>query len=132
MRRPVSVQAERGEWFTWGGTTLGHGGFYGPGSSGGKGIDTEIEFHEHVHVEQFVAAMIMSLVQALISLLFVGLSGDWTTGVQLALVLWVIGGFLFAAAGWLTAWLRGEDPYRGSFHEEAAYSLTREEVERRR
>ena len=101
----------------WGGTTFGHGGFYNDGLSGEKGIDTYIEFHENIHVEQYEAGMLRTFIIALAILIF---TGNWI----LAGAIWISGGLLTFGPNWLTALLRGEPAYRGSHHEEAAYAQT--------
>jgi len=112
-----------GKWLTWGGTCLGHGGFYGPGKAGDKGIDTRTEYHEHIHVEQSEVALLTSFLQALTVGGILLYEGQQNLALVLGCFVWVIGLFLKAASGWVVAWLRGKDPYRGSIHEEAAYSL---------
>ena len=102
----------------WGGTTLGHGGLYSPGASGGKGIDTETEKHEHIHVEQYKAAMLVAFIIA-IAVLTTVRTLDATI---LAGAIWVTGGILTYIASMLQAWLRGEQAYSGSHLEEAARS----------
>lgn len=105
---------------SWGGTTLGHAIFYGPGRrapAGGKW--SLIQVHEHVHVEQFEAAMLRSFIVGLI----VAIGGQSTASLVLGLIIWSLGYLLMGAANWTTAVLRGEDAYRGSHHEEAAYAI---------
>jgi hypothetical protein len=132
----------------WGGTTLGHGGWYREGKigdektsverRGGRNfivteqvIDTEIEFHEHVHVEQYEAAMLNAfLVGAAVFLGFLIFTHIYA-GIILGGGLWFTGYFRMAVSRWLTAWMRGEEVYRGSAHEEAAYALA-EEYERKK
>lgn len=99
---------------SWGATTFGHAIFYGPGR---RKPDRwlPIQVHEHVHVEQYEAAMLGSAIAGLIVALF-GMS--W-----IGLVLWALGGLFMGTANWTTAVLRGEDAYRGSHHEEAAYAI---------
>lgn len=99
--------------------TLGHGGLGRKGIFGGPGIDTDTEFHEHVHVEQFEAAMLLSFVVGIV--MFASGSEWWVSA-----LVWNLGGALAYCASLLQAWLRGESPYRGSHLEESAYSQTRE------
>lgn len=68
--------------------------------------------HEKIHVEQFEVAIIMGLVCGAVSL-------DLIT----FLILWVLSSPLLVISGWFVAWIRGEDIYRGSMHEESAYAL---------
>ena len=119
---PPQYRKEYGTWITWAGTTFGHGGFYGPTYSGSKGVDTDTEFHEHIHVEWFECATLYSFLVSV--LLFVLLRNQLTTALISSISLWTIGSLLFTAGNWFQAWMRGEDPYRGSIHEEAAYALT--------
>jgi len=120
---PVEQQPILGRWETWGGTSFCHGGFLGPGRSGGKGIDTDTEEHEHIHTEQAETAMMYALI---INLAFIaenllrGYEPVW----WFHLVMWGIGWILFYGCSALVAWLRGEDPYRGNINEESAYSQT--------
>jgi hypothetical protein len=98
----------------WGGTTFGHGGPLRPGGAGGAGIDTAIEKHEHVHVEQYEASMLASFLIAIA----VAITGSFA----LACSIWVSGGFLYYMCSIIQALLRGENPYTGSHLEESAYS----------
>jgi len=114
-----SKRQERSHPQTWGGTTLGHGVFYGPGRSS-PGIWTPLEEHEiGVHVEQFEAAMFRGMVTGSV----IALVGQSSAFLVAGLVVWVTASLQEFAANWTTAWLRGEDPYRGSAHEEAAYAI---------
>jgi len=99
----------------WAGVTLGHGGIYAPGYSGGPGIDTVCERHEHIHVEQYEAAMLAAFV---FSITAVAAGADW----RVCLMAWLLGGAIIYMASLIQAWLRGEKPYEGSHLEEAAYS----------
>jgi hypothetical protein len=104
----------------WAGLTLGHGGIYGPDRSGGDGLDTKVELHEHVHVEQYEAAMLASQVIG-IAAYFAG-AAWW-----MCLAIWLLGGAWAYGAALVQAWLRGEEPYRGSHLEESAYAQTLED-----
>lgn len=104
----------------WGGTTLGHAIMYAHGRRARAGERWEpIQVHEHVHVEQFEAAMLKSLVVGLA----VAIMLHSIAGVMFGVAIWSTGYVAMGAANWTTAWLRGEDPYRGSHHEEAAYAI---------
>ena len=121
-RVPRDLQWKYGTWFTWGGTCLGHGGFYGPGKMGAAGIDTLLEYHEHVHVEQSEVAMLTGFIISLSAFLIL-----WLTSIPAIYVaggMWLFSYVLKSISGWLVAWFRGEDPYWGSSHEEAAYAIT--------
>lgn len=115
------VHRADGTWKTWGGTTFGHAIFYGPGRQLGGTREHwhQVQRHEHVHVEQCEVSMLQSFAVALVA---------WIAGVPWwgALAFWTAGYLMMGAAGWVTAWLRGEDPYRGSTHEESAYAQTDE------
>jgi len=130
--KPVPLSKDQralhGTWLTWGGTCLGHGGFFGPGKMGKAGIDRPVEFHEHVHVEQAEVSMFTAfIISGGISLLLLTQIPSWASG----LGVWTLGYLLMAASGWIVAWFRGEDPYRGSTHEEAAYALTEEYIRKK-
>lgn len=103
----------------WAGVTLGHGGIYGVGWSGGDGIDTPVEQHEHVHVEQYEAAMLHALMVAalIVGAYFI----DPLAPPVAVLACWVLGGAMSYLASLLTALARGEQAYMGSHLEEAAY-----------
>jgi len=119
---PKDLREDFGKWQTWGGTCLGHGGFFGPGKMGARGIDVPVEYHEHVHVEQAEVSMLTSFLVAAVAFLVL-----WLTPAPLWAVcagVWLLGYFLKAFSGWVVAWMRGESPYWGSSHEEAAYALT--------
>ena len=113
-----------GYWLTWGGTTLGHGGFYGPGRTEGEGIDTKVEYHEHIHVEQFEVAMLTAFIIGAALFAHLAITQDWVSGLIGGGAIWIAGFFLKALSGWVTAWFRGESPYWGSTHEESAYAQT--------
>lgn len=81
---------------------------------------SKLQAHEHIHCEQFEAAGLFVSFVALWALL--GAIKPW-----LALAVWVCGPWLYMAVGYAVAWLRGEDPYRGSHNEEAAYALAAED-----
>jgi hypothetical protein len=116
-------EIRKGSWFykVWAvlfsGMTLGHGGLYGPGVPGGPEIDTGTEFHEHIHVEQFEAAMLLSFVVGVVMLIS---GSEW----WVSALVWLLGGSTAYYASLAQAWLRGEKPYRGSHLEESAYSQT--------
>ena len=114
-----------GQWQTWGGTTLGHAIFYGPN----RRLADEprnwepLQVHEHVHVEQCEASMLRAF------LIAAGVGPElWALGHPVAalatfLIIWATGYIFMGVGGLTTAWLRGEDAYRGSHHEEAAYAI---------
>jgi hypothetical protein len=105
---------------SWGGTTLGHAIFYGPKKRPEKGKPwAPVQVHEHIHVEQYEAAMLRAFVIAVL----VAAVGQSIASYWLAGAVWFTGYFQMGAANWTTAWFRGENPYRGSHHEEAAYAL---------
>lgn len=109
----------------WGGTALGHGIFYGPNGRKGKDDWTNTQNHEHVHVEQHEVAMLRSFIVGLVAgIVVLGLGHPWAALV-LFLGIWTSGYFMMGIAGWLTAFLRGEEAYWGSTHEESARSQTR-------
>jgi hypothetical protein len=120
---PVELQPYLGRYKTWSGTCFGHGGFFGPGVSGGPGIDTPVEFHEDVHTEQTEAALLVGLFSQLASVtvhLVQGSEPLWYVHV----ILWAANGLVFYAAGAVTAWTRGESLYMGNTNEESAYAQT--------
>lgn len=109
----------------WGGTTLGHAIFYGP--EGRVDADAVLmwsrtQAHEHVHVEQFEAAMVSSFLAAVGVGIALAALGHPLAALLVAGVLWSSGYLLMGAGGWAAAFLRGESPYSGSAHEESAYS----------
>jgi len=81
---------------------------------------SRIQAHEHRHGEQYEAAGLASSCVSLWG--FLGAVEGW-----LALAVWVCGPWLYMGCGYAVAWLRGEDPYRGSHNEEAAYALAPED-----
>jgi hypothetical protein len=102
----------------WGGTTLGHGGFYASGFTGDKGLDTSTEIHEHIHVEQYEAAMLGSFLVSVVAFL---IFHSW----WFCLGAWSSGYLVMGISNWLQAWFRGESLYMGSAHEESAYAQTK-------
>jgi hypothetical protein len=119
VEMPESMREVYGQWYTWGATTLGHGGFFGPKSSL-EGWSPTKE-HEDTHVEQFEASMLRSFIVGLSNggVLF-GL-GHPIAALIVFLISWWLGYLLMGIANWSTALLRGEEAYGGSHHEEAAY-----------
>jgi hypothetical protein len=102
----------------WGGTTLGHGIFYGPNVSMDGWVGTRA--HEHVHVEQMEVAMLGAFLVALAAGgTLLGL-GHPVEAAALAGAIWASGYLMMGVAGWITAILRGEPAYWGSTHEESA------------
>ena len=121
----VEDQPTLGRWKTWGGTTVGHRGFFGPSKSGGEGIDTPIEVHEHFHVEQYEAAMLAGLILSGSVFLATFLTGGkpiWVMHIAMWVGFWA---FSYSMSA-LQAWLRGESGYRGSHLEEGAYAIAAE------
>ena len=111
-------------WFRkWAGVTLGHGGFYNWQISGDPGIDTNCEIHEHIHVEQYEAAMLAGLVVSVIILVVLLLMGQAPL-YPLHLGIWLLSSKVAYSASVVQAWMRGEPGYRGSHLEEAARSIT--------
>jgi len=124
--RPITEWEQYGKWYTWAGTTLGHGGFFGPGQSGGDGIDTDVEVHENVHVEQFEVSMVTSFIMGLLVFGVLLFGGHMQVGIVLGGTLWILGFILMCMGGWLVGFLQGEGAYRGSVHEEGAYAIAAE------
>lgn len=131
----VWFEIREGSWLSrrfkgWSGVTFGHGGFYGSGVSGGKGIDTKTEFHEHVHVEWYESSMLRAFILGLAVFSISGFSVEsrWTIA---SLAIWFLGAVLAWVPNWIQAWMRGENVYQGSTHEEAAYALAREYEKRK-
>lgn len=120
--RPNSWPART--WYKpWGGTTLGHGIFYGAHVNK-AGVWGRVQAHEHVHVEQFEVAMFGSFFSGTsIWAVFSGL-GHGGLSVLVGMLLWWVGGLLAVLGGTMVALMRGESPYRGSAHEESAYAQT--------
>lgn len=108
----------------WGGTALGHAVFYGP-CGRFKGVDwVRTQAHEHVHVEQFEVSMLRSFIVGMIPGAVLSASGHPIAALTTFLVVWTTGYLMMGAAGWLTAFLRGEEAYWGSTHEESARAQT--------
>ena len=109
----------------WGGTTLGHGIFYGPNGRGDKGTEwTRTQIHEHVHVEQGEAAMLQGFLVALAAGIVLWSLGHPVAGTVMFLTIWTLGYLLNSVGGWLTSLCRGEEAYWGSTHEESARAQT--------
>jgi hypothetical protein len=105
------------------GGAVGHGGWFRMSLIGGDGIDTELETHEHLHVEQYEVVMLLVFIVLIgwtIRAVHLGtLAATWS----ILLGYWAIGGFLGTVAAWAVAWMRGESMYRGNMMEEGAYGL---------
>jgi hypothetical protein len=109
------------------GGTLGHGGWLRAHVVGNGGIATRTEFHEHIHVEQYEALMLFVTLLNVGWLTFLGITQGLTLyPILFSLLVQVFGGLLGLCASWITAWLRGASVYRGSVHEEDAYSREKE------
>lgn len=119
---PSHRQFNYGQWQTWAGTTLGHGGWYGPGISKGTEVDTVTEVHEHIHVEQFETYSLFGFIMGVAAFGGCAAAGHWMAGALVGGWFWLLGGPLGFSCGWMVAILRGEPAYRGSIHEEHAYS----------
>ena len=109
----------------WGGTTLGHGIFYGPGGRvDSPGHWSKTQEHEHYHVEQFEASMVQALFAAVITGAVVWSLGHPIPALISFSFIWFTGYLFMGVGGWVTALLRGEPAYRGSQHEESARAQT--------
>ena len=98
-------------------TVLGRGIIYQPGRRAPVGkTPTVTQLHEEVHVRQIEDLMLLSFIIGLIV-------GAWTGHWFLGLLLWWSGG-LWQFPNFITAAMRGGDPYRDSEHEKSAYSQT--------
>jgi hypothetical protein len=104
----------------WGGTTLGHGIFYGPDGRHGSGGWTGTQAHEHIHVEQYEVSMLRSFIVGLIVGIVLMVLGHPVVSIVIFLGVWTTGYLMMGVSGWLTAVLRGEEAYWGSTHEESA------------
>jgi hypothetical protein len=100
-------------WYkNWGGTTFGHAMMFNPYTENVNRLFS----HEKVHVEQFEVVAILSLPLAI-----------WLvvqTNYVFAAAVILFSGFINVLTALFVAWLRGENPYRGSVLEEAAYDST--------
>lgn len=115
------VHSIYGPYRTWAGTTISpHAIFYGPGRRvEGKWWGTQ--HHEHIHSEQGEGVMVRGFFFALPVFIHSMIYDNnlWI----MALLMWFLSyGSMFA--NYIVAWLRGEEGYRGSVHEEHAYDGT--------
>lgn len=78
--------------------------------------DTTVERHEHVHVRQFEDACITALLIGLTALVLPPVHEWWW-------VPWAVSP-LYVPVQWVTAWLRGWNPYEDSEIELSAYAQT--------
>lgn len=129
----------------WGGTSVGEGQLFGPGSRSPKGTPfeevTRTQWHEGRHTRQARAAQVASCFEGHVLALILAIAGSPILGLVVGFLLWFLGGQIAMAGGaWLAAVLEG-DPrgfYRGSVIECDAYDagdlwelLTVEERRRR-
>lgn len=105
----------------WVGATLAHGGVLAAGRAGGPGPDTGTERHELVHVEQFEARMLAGFVVGLLCITSFMIDGCAVAALVCGAFVWLLSWPVGYTASMGTAYLRGEDPYRGSYLEESAY-----------
>ena len=104
-------------WYkNWGGSNFGHGAIYRPGRTGGDGMDTRTEVHEHFHGEQVEASMVFTQLIGLYAYFVIG--AHWGH----CLALWCSGIFVPYLCASFVAWVRGEEFYRGNVNEEGAYA----------
>jgi len=97
----------------WGGTCFGYGIMLAP-DQGALG-------HEMHHVEQNEANSIAGLFLGAVAL---ALMQSWG-GVGALIFFWVTTPWFAYLSATITAWLRGENPYRGNHLEEGAYDATK-------
>lgn len=118
---------------TWGKSWLGfsaaHGGIFAAGRGGGPGVDTDTEKHELVHVEQFESTMLVGFILGMFCAVAFLINGCGRHALIPSLIIWLASWPLGYAASVAQAYLRGEDPYRGSHLEEGAYDATRNDSE---
>lgn len=90
--------------------------FYRSGRHFGQGWSV-LQEHEHTHCQQYEGACLMASALAVLA---------FALGAPLHAVLptWSIAPWVFMLAGYAVAWLRGQDPCRGSINEESAYALS--------
>lgn len=104
-----------GQWRTWGGTTLGLGGFLGPARK-----SEGLMIHEFVHISQYIVGCILGLMIGSIVFVFTG-------NILLSLSAWSFVPYLWFAASFALAWMRGSNKpmelYRNSFHELVARAI---------
>ena len=111
---------EKGKARPWGGTTLGHGIFYGPLVVRAADGWLRVQRHEHVHVEQFEVVMLGAFLVAIACFATLLPLGHLVAASVLGGSIWLTGYLVMGIAGWLTALARGEPAYWGSTHEESA------------
>lgn len=99
----------------WGGTTLGHCGFYRPNPV------QKIKNHEAFHVLQFEAYIIKTVLQ----LVFLFIMLNITNFIFSFLLTFAIfsNGYLTWLGNWMHSWLRSKKVYKESIHEQAAYCI---------
>jgi hypothetical protein len=113
-------KGEDGKYRSWGGTTLGHGIFYGATVVRVQGKWLRVQAHEHIHVEHHEVSCLRSFIVGLVAGgVVLGLGSPWAA-LGLFLGIWATGYLMMGVSGWLTAVLRGEPHYWGSTHEESA------------
>lgn len=113
---------------TTSGGCLGHGGWIAEDNAGKEGLDTSTEFHEHVHVEQYEYSMCFVLLINLINVFF-GFYYGYINHLWYLVLIQLLGGVFSIGISVVVTYLRGEDIYWGSSHEEAAYARTAIEFE---
>lgn len=116
----VTVLSEKSwpmrSWYkSWGGTCFGYGIMLAPNQA------PSVLAHELHHVEQNEAASIGGLILGLIVLL---LTRSWE-GLGAVFLCWITSPWFAYIGATITAWLRGESPYRGNHLEEGAYDATK-------
>lgn len=128
--KPGSRPVLEGGWYwnksrgrSWGGTSLCHGIFYGPNGRWDDGW-SGTQAHEHIHVEQAEVSLLRSFIVGGVAAMVVALLGHPWAAFGLGLGIWTTGYLMMAVAGWFTAFLRGEEAYHGSTHEESARGQT--------
>jgi len=114
------------EWtLSYSGVCLGHGGIF---ASPVKIISV---VHEAVHLEQFEVSMLKSFLSASVAFIVCAILCPYKIALMIFLCVWPFGYLFYLISGWLVAFLRGESPYKGSSHEEAAYAIAEDYLRRK-
>lgn len=92
----------------WGGTTLGRGGFYGPGK------EKECKDHEQFHVRQYTSFLIG---------FYIGLFPIFIFSFKLGIITSLLGYIIWYISGIIEAFLSNNNIYRGNENEIAAYNI---------
>lgn len=118
-------QAQYGRWLTWGGTTFGHGGIYGPGLTASPGHAEVVAKHEGAQVEDYEVSMLTAALVGLLVGSFLAGQGQLEVGLGVGGAIWQLGFFSRILPSRIVTWFRGETDDGRAYSEELGRQVER-------